>query len=542
MAEPLDVVGRLGADNPNPPTNAELDQAADDLRDALDAATTAETPDLDLAKDLRAALDQVRAAQVEREEALEAQRAEARALRDGIFDEAEADAENEPSEDAEAEADAEVEDKQPEPVAASSTDIIARLKAHAARKAPAEEPKTIMSGTTVRAIGPAAGFEVEDGDFGSLGQLFSTHAKSVMGDGRSEKMFRLSRSYPENRQLGYNVNLNNKLLAEVYGYGRESRPQTAAGGLCGPGEVDHSHPICSDRGRPVRDSLPQFQASRGTVTFAPSASIGELSGAVSIWTAETDAAVATGATDTKPCPRVECPEEVSYTVDAITRCLTVGNFQAKFSPEFWASRLELLMAEFDRIAEQKALEEIALASTDVGPVDEGNTLNSFLAVINNVISGDRVANRNLSGGYVVVADAYIRDQIRNQVIKNLGVANNVEALQIADSQINGWLADVGARAVWTYDGTYDVAADSHRLITPTTAPTEAGVLVYSEDAFLFLDGGTIDLGTSITDSALNATNDRQAFAESFEKVAFRGCGAYRAEIALAAFCGCSPVA
>jgi hypothetical protein len=37
---------------------------------------------------------------------------------------------------------------------------------------------------------------------------------------------------------------------------------------------------------------------------------------------------------------------------------------------------------------------------------------------------------------------------------------------------------------------------------------------------------------------LNATNDRQAFAESFEKTCFRGCSAYYFEIPVASGCGC----
>src|SRR5699024_2846389 len=155
--------------------------------------------------------------------------------------------------------------------------------------------------------------------------------------------------------------------------GPDALPITAAGGFCGPGDVDHSHPICADRGRPIRDGMIQFNATRGRVSFAPAAGLGDLAGNVSIWTAETDADPGDA---TKPCPPVECPEELSCEVDAIVRCITVGNFQARFSPEFWASRLELLLAEFDRTAEQKAMQEIHAASTLLTAVDEGNIITS----------------------------------------------------------------------------------------------------------------------------------------------------------------------
>ena len=52
-------------------------------------------------------------------------------------------------------------------------------------------------------------------------------------------------------------------------------------------------------------------------------------------------------------PPVACPEEIVCATDAVVRCITVGNFEAQFSPEFWSSRLALLLAEFDRVAEQR---------------------------------------------------------------------------------------------------------------------------------------------------------------------------------------------
>ena len=309
--------------------------------------------------------------------------------------------------------------------------------------------------------------------------------------------------------------------------------------------MDHTHPICSEDGRPIRDALPQFQATRGKITFAPAASIGDLAGNVSIWTlADDEAACAVGSPTspgpTKPCPPIACPEEIVCATDAVVRCITVGNFQAQFSPEFWSSRLALLLAEFDRVAEQKAIEEIHAASVDLGTVDECNTLASFLMGINSIIAADRSAQRNMTRRYRVIADAYIRDYMRNQVIKNLGVANNIEALQLADATINGWLADINASVVWTFDGTFDGV--EHRILLPGEIPTTAGVYVHPEDSFVFLDGGTLDLGTDIHDSLLNATNDRQAFAESFEKTCFRGCSAYTFDIPVFSGCGCGNTA
>lgn len=541
MDPSLDILKRLGNDNPNPPSNEELESAAADLRSALDAATTAEVPNLDLAKALREGLDQVNKEQAERTAAVEAARAEAAKLRDGIFDPA-PEADPAPEEDPAPEADpANEADK--EPVAASSVDsILDRIRKFGAASAPkAEEKPKSVGGVRIKGVGPAAGYDLGEGTFADLGQMFATHGKSVSGPGRADRLFRLTRDYDPSRHLGFNVEQNNRRITDVFGYGPTTRPQTAAGGLCGPGDVDFSHPVCSDTGRPVRDSLVQFNAARGSVTFSPAMSIADMDGATSIWTPEMDAAAP--ASGTKPCPHLECPEELSASVDAVTRCLTVGNFQATFSPEFWASSLEVLMAAHDRTAEQKMLVEIHEASTFLSGasiIAGTNVIENFLSNLNGIIASDRAIQRRTSGQYHVITDSFVRDALRNQVIANLGVANNIETIQLADSIINGWLSEIGVRVTWTYDGTVNEADGTHRVPTAVGGPIpDATVYVHPEDAFMFLDGGTLDLGTQITDSSLNATNDRQAFAETFEKVAFRGCSAYAFTLDTVTNCGCA---
>ena len=529
--DPLQIIARIGTDNP--PTDDELAQALSEIKSALDVATKADRPDVSLAKDLRAAADAAQAEIAAREIAAEEARAEVAKLREGLLDDSAQPAE-EPVEDEPAPV------EEPQAVAASASttaDAIKRLRSYAERL-PAEKPETPAApGVTVRPVGPASSFELTGAEsLLEVGEIFAKHAKGVSTPGAHIPLVRLDFAYGEDRKLGHNVELNNKRVTQALGYSAQ-RAIAAAGGLCGPGDVDHSHPICSDRGRPVRDALPQFNAARGKVTVAPSASLGLLAGNVSIWTSETDT---TPGSATKPCPPIDCPEEITESVDAVVKCLTVGNFQAQFSPEFWASRLELAMAQHDREAEQKAIAEIHAGSTnltDVAPAG-GNTLANFLQTVNTVISGDRQVHRNLDGAYVVIADAFVRDAIRNQFIQNNGTGNVLEAIQVADSEIDGWLSTLNARVVWTFDGTIDTETGLNRVVTPGTMPTESTLYIHQEGAFLFLDGGTLDLGTSISDSNLNATNDRQAFSETFEKVLFRGCSAYRVEIALANACGC----
>lgn len=551
--DPLKILQALDSDNK--PSTGDLEAAKADLLAALNEATKPDAvPDKALATDLRAGVDKITTELGERAETERQEREELAKLREGLFDDDKAtetgtgdtggddggtggDAGEQGAEEA----------REAEPVAASSgADIVARLTALAATKAPAAPAPKSVNSTRSRALGVAAGFELTDGSYTDVGELFSHHAKAITNPGQRGHMFRLTREFPEDRQLGFNVDLNNQRMMGTFGVGQNMGvgPRAAACGICGPGDVDHTHPICSETGRPIRNAMPQFQATRGKITFAPAASIGDLSENVSIWTLEMDEAACAvdspaspSETPTKPCPPVACPEELTCATDAVVRCITVGNFQAQFSPEFWASRLALLMSEFDRVAEQKMIEEIHAASVNLGEVDECNTLASFLMGINSIIAADRSAQRNMTRRYRIIADAFIRDYIRNQVIRNLGIANNIEALQVADATINGWLADINASVVWTFDGTFD--GTEHRILLPGEVPATGGVYIHPEDAFVFLDGGTLDLGTDIHDSMLNATNDRQAFAESFEKVCFRGCSAYYFEVPIFSGCGCS---
>lgn len=551
--DPLKILAALDGDNQ--PSTDDLRTAHAELKDALDAATKSDSPDLDLAKELHAGVTKMGEALAKRDEDEAKAREELKSLRAGLFDDdapkggddpkgTDGDPKGNTDGDPKG-ADAKIEEPAAEPVAASTgAAIVARLKAFAETRTPEPQAPQVKRSTRHRGVGVASNYELERGDFQELGGLFSTHAKQVMNPGVAGHMFRLTREFDESRQLGFNVDLNNQRMQQWFGAGQgQQTPLAAACGICGPGDVDHSHPVCSEEGRPIRDALPQFQATRGKITFAPAMSIGDLSQNVSIWTLEDDMAACAadspespGVTPTKPCPPILCPEELTCATDAVVRCVTVGNFQAQFSPEFWASTLALLMAEFDRVAEQKIIEEIHEASVDLGVIDGCNTLASFLTGINSVVAADRSAQRNMTRRYRVIADAYIRDYLRNQVIVNLGVANNVQALQLADATINAWLNDVGVTPVWTFDGTFD--GTEHRILLPGEVPTDAGVYIQPEDAFVFLDGGTLDLGTDIHDSMLNATNDRQAFAESFEKTCFRGCSAYRFEIPVASGCGC----
>ena len=54
-----------------------------------------------------------------------------------------------------------------------------------------------------------------------------------------------------------------------------------------------------------------------------------------------------------------------------------------------------------------------------------------------------------------------------------------------------------------------------------TFPSHANWFLFAEGSFMFLDGGTLELGI-VRDSVLNSTNDFQIFGETFENIAYLG--------------------
>ena len=83
------------------------------------------------------------------------------------------------------------------------------------------------------------------------------------------------------------------------------------------------------------------------------------------------------------------------------------------------------------------------------------------------------------------------------------------------SEINGYLANVNVTLTATVDGTVFGSQGATALLE---FPDSFVWYLFAEGTFLFLDGGTLDLGI-IRDSTLVGTNDYKMFVETFEGVA-----------------------
>lgn len=517
------------------PSDQDLVETRASLVEALRAAAEGDSPDVEAMRAIRSALDEIDAANVTRAEERKAVKAEAAELLKGIEvstdgqDDGEGDAAEGDDSEGETEAAAEPEKVT---VAASLSDAITR-SARKAEKRKVEAVNERIGDVVIAATGTAQGHMLaQDSSIDDVAQLFNKFAPQVKRG--SSVLVHMDKLYPEDRQLVASAVENTRKIDAVTAGALTAL--TAAGGVCDPLPADFAHPICGDRGRPITNALPAFGATRGGVRYAPSATVADLESAITIWDAATDADPGSA---TKACPRVECEEEESETVDAIVACLTVGNFQARFNPEFWRSRLDLLMVAHDRIAEQTAYAKILASSTLTAvPAANGDgTITDLLRVIDYQTAGLRSRHRLIGTQFVTILPSWVENAIRTQ-FANQAPAGSDDLFAVGDARMRQYFAVRGTTPVFSPD--IELIASSQAAgaaLAPYNTPFN--VITFPQGTFLFLDGGTLDLGTSIADSTLNATNDRQAFMETFEQVAFRGCESLATPVAVAADCICA---
>jgi hypothetical protein len=308
----------------------------------------------------------------------------------------------------------------------------------------------------------------------------------------------------------------------------------AAGGLTAPVETSYDiFELGETDARPVRDSLPKFNAERGGIRFLTAPIIDDLDGAVSVWTLQDDidAASAGAPNPVKPCLRVLAGEEVTVHVDAIPLCLTFGNLQTRAYPELVERHIKLGMVWHARFAEQKLLTEIGRLSTNIA-------VGATLGAARDIFSQIEVAAAAYRNRYRIASNAklrvmfpeWFRNALRSDLMKQLPGDGRDGTFNLGEAEINSWFASRDIAVTWFIDGEegqifgaqVDATTDGGTgVVTPAALLAFPDTLVwylFAEGTFIFLDAGTLDLGL-VRDSALNGTNDYKIFLETFEGVA-----------------------
>ena len=331
------------------------------------------------------------------------------------------------------------------------------------------------------------------------------------GDGEQHIVASFSTQYPEDRFLGTDAEANSAKIESVVG----QQALVASGGHAAPVEVKYDiFGIGSTTVRPVRDSLPRFQADRGGIRFVtpPSFAAGSYANAVGVWTAANDSAT-TPSPAAKTSLTVSAAAEQTAVTDAVTLQLQFGNLMTRAYPELIARHNELALVQHAREAEQYLIGKIEAASTAVSAGTLIGFGRDFLIAVRKAAVAYRSRHRIAQTTQLkAIIPDWVYDAMAADLALNMPGDGN---LAVSRSEIEGYLAQLNVTLVASPDITVFGSQGEAALLE---FPDSFKWYLFAEGTFLFLDGGTLDLGI-IRDSSLVGTNDYKMFIETFEGIA-----------------------
>lgn len=327
------------------------------------------------------------------------------------------------------------------------------------------------------------------------------------GDGEQHIVASVTTSFPEERTLTTDAESNWEKIHAV------TSPEAivAAGGHQAPFESRYDIFGIGTTNRPVRDALPRFQADRGGIRFITPPVLSSFGDAVGIWTAANDAAE-TPNPAAKNTLIVEAASENTVATDAVTLQLQFGNLATRAYPELIARHNELGLIQHARESEQYLLEKIAAGSTAVTTTSLIGFGRDFLVQIGRAAAAYRSRHR-------LEADAPLRviipSWVKDAMAADLTLSMPGDSTLNAYAELDGYMASRGVVVSYSLDQDVYGAQGATALLEFSDSFTW---YLFAEGTFLFLDGGTLDLGI-IRDSSLVGTNDYKMFVETFEGVA-----------------------
>jgi chemotaxis protein histidine kinase CheA len=382
-----------------------------------------------------------------------------------------------------------------------------------------EAPVAITAGADIP--GYSAGSEVKD--LAEVSQLMEKRLHSLRrvngGDGEQHIVASFSTQYPDSRFLGNDALENANKIEGVVG----QQALVASGGHAAPVETKYEiYGLGSTTVRPIRDSLPRFQADRGGIRFVtpPSFASGDYADAVGVWTAANDSAE-TPSPSAKSSLTVSAAAENTAVTDAVTLQLQFGNLMTRAYPELIARHNELALVQHAREAEQYLIGKIDAGSTAVTSGTLIGFGRDFLVSVRKAAVAYRSRHRIAQSTQL---KAIIPDWVYDAMAADLAIAMPGDnTIAVGRSEIEGYLNQSNVTLVGSPDLTFFGAQGAAALLE---YPDTFDWYLFAEGTFLFLDGGTLDLGI-IRDSSLVGTNDYKMFVETFEGIAKVGIESLR---------------
>ena len=326
------------------------------------------------------------------------------------------------------------------------------------------------------------------------------------GDGEQHIVASLTTKYPESRVLTQDTESNIAKIKAV------ASPEAliASGGHSTPFEVKYDIFGFGTTDRAIRDSLPRFAADRGGIRYILPPVLSDYGDAVGVWTNATDTSPGT---DVKASLTITAATETTVATDAVTLQLQFGNLMTRAYPELVARHNELALIQHAREAEQYIAGKISDASTAITSTSLIGVARDFLVQVGRAATAYRSRHRlDPAQQLKVIAPSWIKDAMRADLVLSMP---GDSTLNVADAEIEGYLAARGVSITFSLDLDVFGAQSSGAMLE---FPDTFSWYMFAEGTFLFLDGGTLDLGI-IRDSTLVGTNDYKMFVETFEGIA-----------------------
>lgn len=397
------------------------------------------------------------------------------------------------------------------PVTAAANEENLNIEVPADRRPAARESKPAPVAITAGADIPGytAGSPLED--MNAVAEAMAKRIHSLRrvngGDGEQHIVASVTTEFPAERTLSQDPEENYTKVQAVVG----PEALVAAGGHQAPFEVRYDIFGFGTTARPVRDALPRFQADRGGIRYILPPVLSSYDNAVGVWTAANDAA---GSPDpaAKASLTVAAASETTVATDAVTLQMQFGNLATRAYPELIARHNELGLIQHAREAEQYLLGKIAAGSTAVTTSSLIGVARDFLVQLGRAATAYRSRHR-------LEADAPLRvilpSWLKDAMAADLTLSMPGDSTLNAYGEIDAFMAARGVVASYALDQNVYGAQSSGALLEFADSFTW---YMFAEGTFLFLDGGTLDLGI-IRDSSLVGTNDYKMFVETFEGVA-----------------------
>lgn len=347
---------------------------------------------------------------------------------------------------------------------------------------------------------------------------------------------RFTMEYPEERILRRDVGAGaNTAKIEAV---TEPTALTAAGGLCAPLETLYDINVLGVTNRPIRDALARFAVDRGGIQYRMPMDALVMTDGLGIWTVTDDE----GNDDpdvpspAKTCAVIECPDVVDAVVYSTYLCLQYPNFTARFDREWVDATTRAAMIAWARFAENQLLSRILAGSKLLYQNTVVSATRDVLVAIDKTVAYYR--NRHRLDGMVplrLILPRWVLDLFRADIAR--GFPGDLDALAVADATIMSWFRARGVNVTFHLDGLATATVNAQVIPDQFYANAAAGAVIpefidkidavlFAEGDWLYLDGGTLDLGL-VRDSRLNRINRYQQFVENFEGVAFNGIESLR---------------